>query len=107
MLNLAGTVDIPKIPELQEIVIDKEFLKALKKHKLITMECYVFLVIKIFYGNKSSVGVCMEQFKKIWGVNDDEIHLAIAKLQKKKILTTEPVKFVQLELFDLESEDDF
>ena len=104
-LELIGSVDIPKIPELQLISINAKELKKLRRAKIINLEAYVYLALKIQYGDKSHMRIHSESFCESWKLLPHEMGAAVAKLQKKGLIGYNAPEFIQLELFQLDDED--
>ena len=97
--------DVSKHNSSQSIELDKEDLRTLKKHKLISLETYVYLAVKIDYGDNGSVNIHIESFCDKWKLKEYEVNLAIATLQKKGLMCELDKDYVQLDLFDIESEE--
>jgi len=103
-MQLVGELDIPQLKENQFLNLTPYDLKKLKKAKLINLECYVWLAMQITYGRKTSINIHLASFCDQWKLADHEMSLALAKLQKKGLLGSEPTQFIQIELFEPEDE---
>ena len=104
-LELIGTVNVPKSPQFQEFNLTAKELKKLRRKKLISLEAYVYLALKIQYGEKSQISLHSESFCKDWGLLPHEVGAAFAKLQKKELIGCNAPTTIQLELFPLEDEE--
>ncbi|NEP10853.1 MAG: hypothetical protein F6K14_11695 [Symploca sp. SIO2C1] len=104
-LESVGSVNIPKISELQLLTIDAKELKKLRRAKIINLEAYVYLALKIQYGDKSRMRIHSESFCQDWKILPHEMGAAVAKLQKKGLIGCNAPEFIQLELFRLDDED--
>ncbi|NEP55986.1 MAG: hypothetical protein F6K31_03045 [Symploca sp. SIO2G7] len=104
-LELIGTVDIPHPIELTEFTLNAKELKKLRRAKIINLEAYVYLALKLAHGDKSRMRIHSESFCKDWGLLPHEVGAALAKLQKKELVGCNAPEFIQLELFPLEDEE--
>ncbi len=77
-LELVGSVNIPEPPEFQVLAIDAKELKKLRRAKIINLEAYVYLALKIQYGDKSHMRIHSESFCQDWKILLHEMGAAVA-----------------------------
>lgn len=104
-MELVSSLGIPREKESQEFVLTAKELKKLRRNRIISLEAYVYLALKIHYGEKSHISLHSESFCKDWKILPHEMGAAVAKLQKKCLLGCNAPTTIQLELFPLDDED--
>ena len=105
-MQLVAEVDIPQSPELQEFYLDAKELKKLRDSRVLNLEAYIYLAIKVEYGNKHKLSIRLnfESFCEDWGLLPHELVSALAKLEKKNLLGCVQPEYLQMELFPIEDE---
>ena len=97
------SVSIPKKEQEQVYTVDKAELKKLRKASILSLEGYVLIAIRMTYSSDKP-SIHASTFCEQWKITEDELELAIAKLQKKNLLHR-PSTTIQLELFEYTEEE--
>jgi hypothetical protein len=101
-MELVDSVDIFRE---REFILTAKELKKLRRKKIISLEAYVYLALKLQYGERSHLNIHSESFCKDWGLLPHEVGAAFAKLQKKELIGCNAPTTIQLELFRLDDEE--